>query len=121
MGAHQISGLIDKRAALRERIKQLAGQFLQRCSQDAGSFRDLLARLRADDANVFKEIEYLAHRTSGTGASLGFESLSTCAAAIERLAEAHKGTSTPDRTVTERLAEYIALLEKEVELLVTMQ
>ena len=102
---------------MRERINQLAEQFLQRCSQDVGSSRGLLIRLRAGDAGAFKELEYLAHRISGTGASLGFESLSACATAIERLAEAHTGNTTPDQKVTERLTEYTARLETETNLL----
>jgi HPt (histidine-containing phosphotransfer) domain-containing protein len=106
--------LIEKRAAMREQINQLAAKFLQRCSQDVGSLRVLLGRLRIGDVAAFKELEYLAHRLSGTGALLGFESIGTCAAAIERLAEAQAGNTTPDQKVTERLTEYTARLEEEI-------
>jgi HPt (histidine-containing phosphotransfer) domain-containing protein len=105
---------------MRERIKQLAGKFLQRCSRDMVSSRDLLVRLGAGDTGVFKELEYLAHRISGTGASLGFESLSACAAAIERLAEAQAGAVTADDRVAERLREYIAALEIDVDRLILL-
>jgi len=84
------------------------------------SSRDLLARLGAGDTGVFKELEYLAHRISGTGASLGFESLSTCAAAIERLAEAQAGGAAADQKVAERLMEYIAALEIDVDRLILL-
>jgi HPt (histidine-containing phosphotransfer) domain-containing protein len=108
---------------MRERIKQLAGEFLQRCSRDVVSLRALLARLGNGDSNVFdatvlKELEHLAHRICGTGASLGFESLSTRAAAIERLAEGQAGSVTADQHVAERLVEYIAALEIEVDRLI---
>ena len=99
---------------MREQINQLAAKFLRRCSQDIGSLRVLLGRLRIGDAAAFKELEHLAHRLSGTGALLGFESIGTCAAAIERLAEAQAGNTTPDQTVTERLTEYTARLEEEI-------
>jgi HPt (histidine-containing phosphotransfer) domain-containing protein len=103
---------------MRERIKQLAAEFLQRCSRDVMSLRALLPRLGDGDANVFKELEHLAHRICGTGASLGFESLSTRAAAIERLAEGRAGGVTADQNVVERLVEYIAALEIEVDRLI---
>jgi HPt (histidine-containing phosphotransfer) domain-containing protein len=102
---------------MREQIQQLAAKFLKRCSEDVGSLRGLLARLRIGDATAFKELEYLAHRLSGTGALLGFESIGTRAAAIERLAEAHAGNTTADQIVTERLTEYTARLEEEIDLL----
>jgi len=81
---------------MRERIKQLAGEFVQRCSRDVSSLRASLTRLgngdsMVFDAIVFKEMEHIAHRICGTGASLGFESLSTCAAAIERHKQAIDG------------------------------
>jgi HPt (histidine-containing phosphotransfer) domain-containing protein len=108
---------------VRERIKQLAGEFLQRCSRDALSLRASLTRLGngasiALDAIVFKEMEHIAHRICGTGAALGFESLSTCAAAIERLAEGQGGGVTADPNVVERLVEYVTALEIEVDRLI---
>jgi HPt (histidine-containing phosphotransfer) domain-containing protein len=102
---------------MRERIRLLAGQFLQRCSGDVVSLRALLARMGNSDANAFKELEHLAHRICGTGASLGFEPLSTCAAAIERLAEGQAGMAV-DQKVVERLVEYVATLEFEVDRLI---
>jgi HPt (histidine-containing phosphotransfer) domain-containing protein len=103
---------------VRERIKQLAGEFLQRCSRDVLSLRASLTRLGNGDAIVFKEMEHIAHRICGTGASLGFESLSTCAAAIERLAEGQGGGVTAHLNVVERLVEYVATLEIEVDRLI---
>jgi HPt (histidine-containing phosphotransfer) domain-containing protein len=108
---------------MRERIKQLAGEFLQRCSRDVLSLRASLTRLGngdsiAFDAIVFKEMEQIAHRICGTGASLGFESLSRCAAPIERLAEGQGDGVTADLKVLERLVQYVAALEIEVDRLI---
>jgi HPt (histidine-containing phosphotransfer) domain-containing protein len=108
---------------MRERIKQLAGEFVQRCSRDVSSLRASLTLLgngdsMVFDAIVFKEMEHIAHRICGTGASLGFESLSTCAAAIERLAEVQGGGVTAHLNVVERLVEYVAALEIEVDRLI---
>jgi HPt (histidine-containing phosphotransfer) domain-containing protein len=113
-----ISDDAERRVAMRERIKLLAGQFLQRCSGDATSMRALLARLGNGDADAFKELEHLAHRICGTGASLGFESLSTCAAAIERLAEGQAGVAAVDKEVVRRLVECVVALEHEVDRLI---
>ena len=108
---------------MRERIKQLAGEFLQRCSRDVLSLRASLTRLGngdsiAFDAIVFEEMEHVAHRICGTGASLGFESLSTCAAAIERLAEGQVGTAAANQNAVQRLVECVAALEFEVDRLI---
>jgi HPt (histidine-containing phosphotransfer) domain-containing protein len=105
---------------MRERIAELAARFLQRCALEVASSRDLATRLRSGDAGAFKEWEHLAHRIRGTGASLGFGSLSTCAAAIERLAESQPGNATPDPKVTERLVEYTGQLEEEINRLVQL-
>jgi HPt (histidine-containing phosphotransfer) domain-containing protein len=102
---------------MRTRIDQLAGQFLQRCSQDMVSVHGAVARLRSGDAAALQELEHLTHRICGTGASLGFESLSACAGAAERLAEAQASSTVPDQQATERLVEHIARLEKEIDLL----
>jgi HPt (histidine-containing phosphotransfer) domain-containing protein len=108
---------------MRERIKLLAGRFLQRCSGDVATLRALLTPMgtsdaKVFDARVFEELEHLAHRICGTGASLGFESLSTCAAAIERLAEGQAPMAAVDKEVVRRLVECVAALEHEVDRLI---
>jgi HPt (histidine-containing phosphotransfer) domain-containing protein len=112
------SEVTERRAAMRERIKQLAGEFLRRCSRDVMSMRGLLRRLGTGDAGVCKELEHLAHRICGTGASLGFEVLSTRAAAIERLAEGRSDIAATDQILMVRLVEYVAALEIEVDRLI---
>jgi HPt (histidine-containing phosphotransfer) domain-containing protein len=108
---------------MRERIKLLAGQFLQRCSGDVVTLHALLIFMgngdaKVFDARVFGELEHLAHRICGTGASLGFESLSTCAAAIERLAEGQAGVAAVDKEAVRRLVECVVALEHEVDRLI---
>ena len=119
MGAPTINDVVAKRTAMRVRMRELAGQFLQRCLVDMGSSRDLITRLRGGDAGAFKELERVAHRISGTGASFGFATLSTGAGCIERLAQGQSGSSTPDQESTARLAERINGLEQEIRGLVT--
>ncbi|MDP9085001.1 MAG: Hpt domain-containing protein [Pseudomonadota bacterium] len=114
MGAHTINDLVDKRASMRLRMLELAGQFLRRCLRDVISSRDLLARLRCGDASVFEELERLAHRISGTGASFGFPTLSSGAGCIERLAQGQSGSATPDQVAIARLSECIIGLEREI-------
>src|SRR5580698_9141390 len=93
----------DKQAAMRDKIALLAERFLQRCANDMASGRELLDKLRGGNAGAFKDMENLAHRIVGTGASLGFESLSTRAVAVERLAEAQACGGTPEPESTARL------------------
>jgi chemotaxis protein histidine kinase CheA len=118
VGGHAIDHLIDnKRVAMREQIDQLATKFLARCTQDIASLHGLLARLRSGDTAALRELEYLAHRLSGTGALLGFGSIGTCAGVIERLAETHAENAAPDQQVMQRITEYTAKLEQEIDLL----
>jgi len=107
---------------MREQMKLLAGKFLKRCSGDLVTLRALVTpmgnNVKVFDAGVFKELEHLAHRICGTGASLGFESLSTCAAAIERLAEGQAGAVAVDKEVVRLLMECVVALEHEVDRLI---
>lgn len=96
----------------------MAGQFLQRCVGDLETLRVLLRRLRTGDAGALSELEHLAHQVCGTGALLGFESLSLQASAIERLAETHAPGAAADPIVTDRLLLNFALLENEIHTLI---
>jgi HPt (histidine-containing phosphotransfer) domain-containing protein len=113
-----MSNLADRQAAMRDKIAQLADRFLQRCAGDMGRGRELLDKLKSGDAQAFKEMEHLAHRIVGTGASLGFDSLGTRAVAVERFAGAQTSGGTPDPVAIVRLGDFFAQLESEIELLV---
>ncbi len=71
---------------LKKRRAELARKFLDRSHQEASRFREVLDGARA--GAVFPEaaaFKHFAHRIHGTGATLGFESLSFAAAAFESL------------------------------------
>jgi HPt (histidine-containing phosphotransfer) domain-containing protein len=109
-----------KSAAIRERMRELAGEFLLRCSREVTLLRGLAARSEAGDTAAAGELEHLAHRMCGTGALLGFESLSARAGALERLvrSEADAGESADDAPAAARapgpLLACVAALEIEV-------
>jgi len=110
--------LADKQAAMRDKIAALAERFLQRCAIEMTSGRELLEQLRGGNAGAYKDMEHLAHRMVGTGASLGFQSLSAKAVTVERFAEAQPPTGPPDPEAIERLGEFLSPLESEIALLV---
>jgi HPt (histidine-containing phosphotransfer) domain-containing protein len=88
-----VSETASRAAALRERQKELGRLFLQRTLQEIPVLRESLSRTRAGDLTAFGEMERLAHRMSGTGATLGFPAISEAAARVERIA----GTSNPSK------------------------
>jgi len=68
---------------LRPLIVELAAKFLQRTRGEAIVLRELLERAQLGDSTVMSELEHLAHRIHGTGATFGFDAVSDCAAEIE--------------------------------------
>ena len=95
--------------------------------RDLKSMREIAARLRGGEAGACGELEHLAHQICGTAAMLNFDSLSSHASAIERLAEAHaEGTEALGGSelsgtvlcVTERLTNYLGQLEQELSALI---
>lgn len=77
----------EKIAAARSRMAELAEKFLERTAGEIATMRADLVKLESDDGQALAEIRHLAHRMAGTGATLGFESLSDRAQRIEQLAE----------------------------------
>ncbi|MEA3138498.1 MAG: hypothetical protein QOK23_667 [Gammaproteobacteria bacterium] len=77
----------------------------------------MAARLRRGEAGACGELEHLAHQMCGTAAMLNFNSLSSHASAIERLAEAH-AEGTEALNVTERLTNYLGQLDQELSALI---
>ena len=82
----------ERVAAAKARMAELAEKFLDRTAVDIDTMRARLARV-GDDAAALAEIRNLAHRACGTGATLGFESLSDCAHRIEVLTAAQPPVS----------------------------
>jgi len=86
----------DKAAAARARMAELAAKFIERSVRDLEAMRHGLAKLDAGQIEALLDIRHLAHRMCGTGATLGFEHLSDCAARIERLTESRPAGALPD-------------------------
>jgi len=77
----------ERIAAAKARMAELATKFLERTAGEIETMRVRLAQASEDSA-ALAEIRNLAHRACGTGATLGFESLSEYAHRIETLAAA---------------------------------
>lgn len=90
--------------AARARMAQLAARFLERTDGDIESMRAGLARLTAGDVGALRDIRHLAHRMVGTGATLGFGSLSAVAQRIEKLADACAPGVMPGEELRAQLA-----------------
>ncbi len=76
-----------KRTALAAKLKELGARFTERNVGDLAALDRCLERLREGAREALSEIESIAHRISGTGATLGFPAISTAAETLERLAE----------------------------------
>jgi chemotaxis protein histidine kinase CheA len=100
----------QKLAATRVRMAELASRFLDRTEVDIASMRSGLGRLASGDAGPLNEIRHLAHRMVGTGATLGFESLSERARAIERLTEGCTAGVVPDDATRAQLLDALDAL-----------
>jgi len=75
----------ERVAAAKARMAELAEKFLVRTAGEIETMRTRLAQAN-DDSAALAEIRNLAHRACGTGATLGFESLSEFAHRVESLA-----------------------------------
>jgi HPt (histidine-containing phosphotransfer) domain-containing protein len=102
----------DKAEAARVRLAELAGKFMDRTATDIATMRAGLAALDGGDAAAMAEFRHLAHRMVGTGATLGFDSLSNRAARIEELAEACAG-KLPDEGIRAQLHSALDALQEE--------
>lgn len=98
----------QKMDAARARMAELAAKFLDRTEGDIAAMRDALGRMALGDASAVGEIRHLAHRMVGTGATLGFESLSDGAQVLEKLAEDCAPGASPDEATR---AKFVAALD----------
>lgn len=103
----------QKMDAARARMAELAAKFLDRTEGDIASMRESLGRLGSGETAALGDIRHLAHRMVGTGATLGFESLSERAHRIEMLAESCPPGAPPDQSLRERLTEALDALDTE--------
>lgn len=100
---------------IKSRMAELATRFLDRTANDITAMQAGLGKLASGDAAGLGEIRHLAHRMVGTGATLGFESLSECAYRIEQLTESCEPGSLPDVTMREQLNGALVVLGAEYE------
>jgi HPt (histidine-containing phosphotransfer) domain-containing protein len=98
---------------IKSRMAELASKFLDRTATDITAMHEGLGKLASGDAAGLGEIRHLAHRMVGTGATLGFESLSECAYRIEQLTESCEPGTLPDVAVREQLNGALKVLGAE--------
>jgi HPt (histidine-containing phosphotransfer) domain-containing protein len=104
----------ERIAAARTRMAELKEKFVERSHGDLSTLRASLAALAGGDSTALETIEQLAHRMSGTGATLGLEALSERAQHLERLAERHAPGSPPDAGALSGLGAAIEALAAEL-------
>jgi HPt (histidine-containing phosphotransfer) domain-containing protein len=75
-----------KRAALSAKLRELGARFTERNVGDLAALEACVERLRSGAPDALGDIEAIAHRMSGTGATLGFQAISAAAERLERLA-----------------------------------
>src|SRR5438445_13704903 len=98
---------------MQERLRQLGTQFLQRTLGEIASLQSLMTRVVGGDAAGYGDLQHLAHRMHGTGATLGFGTISELAGEIERLVEDKPAAS--DTASMERLNQAALRLVAEVQ------
>jgi HPt (histidine-containing phosphotransfer) domain-containing protein len=106
----------EKVTAAQTRLMELAAKFLDRSEGDLASMRHDLGRVVSDDAAAsIGNIRHLAHRMIGTGATLGFDSLSNSARRLETLAETCPAGHMPDELLRAKLASELDALGAELQ------
>jgi HPt (histidine-containing phosphotransfer) domain-containing protein len=105
----------ERVAAARARMAELKEKFIERTQGELPTLRSSLASLEAGDPAALGTIVQLAHRITGTGATLGLDALSDRAQEIEKLGEALAPGSPPDRATLSRLGAAIGALAAELE------
>jgi len=102
-------------AAARARMGELREKFIERTRGELQTLRASFAALEAGDPAALDTIVQLAHRMTGTGATLGLEALSERAQEIEKLGEAQRSGSQPDAAARSRLGAAIGALAAELD------
>ncbi len=105
----------ERVAAARARIAELKHKFVERSRDELQTLRGSFTALQSGDAAALEVLVQLAHRMSGTGATLDLEALSDCAQRIEKLAEAAPPGSLPDAGLLSSLGAAIEALAVELD------
>jgi HPt (histidine-containing phosphotransfer) domain-containing protein len=104
----------ERIAAARARMLELKQKFVERSQGEMVTLRDSLTAFQAGDAAALGVIEQLAHRMSGTGATLGLDALSERAQQVERLAGTRAPGTPPDAAAVSVLRTAIEALAAEL-------
>lgn len=75
----------DPATSLRQHVTQFARQFLHRTRQEVARLSSLVEHMQPADAALLVELQELAHRIHGSGATFGFVALSQRAEDLELL------------------------------------
>jgi len=78
----------EKIAAARTRLAELAEKFIERTRGEIETMRQAVGALASPGSPALGEILHLAHRITGTGATLGFDAVSERARHLELLVAA---------------------------------
>jgi HPt (histidine-containing phosphotransfer) domain-containing protein len=104
----------DRIAAARTRLAELADKFVERTRGEIEVMRRSLDVLDSTESAALGDILQLAHRISGTGATLGFDGVSEHARRIEQLTAAHAPGSACDAALIGKLRTAIDALAAEL-------
>ena len=104
----------EKIAAARTRLAELAEKFIQRTRGELEAMRRLADDLESTDGVALGEMLHLAHRITGTGATLGFDGISERARTLEVLLEQHPAGTPCGAPVVEQVRRAIEGLATEL-------
>jgi HPt (histidine-containing phosphotransfer) domain-containing protein len=101
---------MDERDELQQKISDIGARYIQRTAGELAGLRELIAKVRAGDTTVVKDIEHLAHKIYGSGSMFGFEAVSEQARELEIAAK-----EPVDLQMVEKLQRYAEALEAQVQ------
>ena len=106
---------------LRQRRAELAGKFLRRSQEEAAGIRARLVETCADaPLEHAADLKMFAHKISGTGATLGLDSLSELGRELEMLLSRPAGGADVAAAELEQLRDASLRLLEEVERLLAL-
>ena len=101
--------------ALRARMAQIAGRYLDRVIKEIVQLRSLVDSAASGNLEVVREIEALTHRMHGSGAMLQFDEISGRAGELERMSAGFVASGNVDQPrMVETLEKLQAALDKAV-------
>src|SRR5262249_18397602 len=86
----------EKKRSMQSRVEQLSELFLVRSLKEVGVMQEHLRKLASGEVESLSQLRHLAHKMNGTGATLGFGSLSERAGVVERLVDLQPQGTIPD-------------------------